>query len=96
MFRRKKKEEAVEPVAGVEAPVTEEVPAAVASGEDSTSPTISEATAEAEPASVAAEAASPAGDAGASNAGKSARARGNRVQEVGIVSSDKMEKAVGV
>src|SRR5258707_12457305 len=93
MFRRKKKEEAVEQVAGVEAPVTEEVPAAVASG-DSTSPTISEATAKAEPASVAAEAASPAGDAGAGNAVKSARARGNRVQKVGIVSSDKMQKTV--
>src|SRR6266852_2510777 len=73
MFRRKKKEEAVEPVAGVEAPVAAETPEAVA-----------------------AEAAAPAGDAGGGNAVKSARARGNRVQKVGIVSSDKMQKTVVV
>jgi small subunit ribosomal protein S17 len=96
MFRRKKKEEAVEPVAGVETPVAEETSEAVAAGEGSTSPTISEAPAEVEPVSVAAEAASPAGDAGAGNAVKSARARGNRVQKVGIVSSDKMQKTVVV
>jgi len=96
MFRRKKKEEAVEPVAGVEAPVAEETPEAVAAGESSTSPTVSEASAEVEQTPVAAEAAAPAGDAGTGNAVKSARARGNRVQKVGIVSSDKMQKTVVV
>jgi small subunit ribosomal protein S17 len=39
-------------------------------------------------------AAAVAGDTG--NAAKSARARGNRVQKVGIVSSDKMQKTVVV
>src|ERR1700704_2903779 len=92
MFRRKKKEEAVEPVAGVETPVAEETPGAMAAGESSTSPAVSEAPAEVEPVSVAAEGAALAGDAGAGNAVKSARARGNRVQKVGIVSSDKMQK----
>src|SRR5882672_8348849 len=96
MFRRKKKEEAVEPVAGVEAPVAEETPEAVAAGESSTSPTVSEASAEVEQTPVAEEAAAPAGDAGTGNAVKSARARGNRVQKVGIVSSDKMQKTVVV
>jgi len=96
MFRRKKKEEAVEPVAGVEAPVTAETPEAVTAGEGPTSPTVSEASAEVEQAPVAAEAAAPAGDAGTGNAVKSARARGNRVQKVGIVSSDKMQKTVVV
>src|SRR5437016_6108707 len=96
MFRRKKKEEAVEPVAGVEAPVAEETPKAV-TGEGPTSPTISEASAEVEQAPVAAAAiAVPAADAAAGNAVKSARARGNRVQKVGIVSSDKMQKTVVV
>jgi small subunit ribosomal protein S17 len=96
MFRRKKKEEAVEPVSGVETPVAEETSEALAAGEGSTSPTISEAPAEVEPASVAAEAAAPADVAGPGNAVKSARARGNRVQKVGIVSSDKMQKTVVV
>ncbi len=95
MFRRKKKEEAVEPVAGVETPV-EETPEAAATGEDSTSPAISAASAEVEPAPMAAEAATPAPDAGVGNAVKSTRARGNRVQKVGIVSSDKMQKTVVV
>jgi len=98
MFRRKKKEEAVEPVAGVEAPVAAETPEAVAAGEGSTSPAISEASAEVEQAPVAAaEIAAPAADAESGSAVKSsARARGNRVQKVGIVSSDKMQKTVVV
>src|SRR6266576_2175428 len=65
MFRRKKKEEAVEPVSGEETAV----------GEITSEPAAS----------------------GARNAVKStARARGNRVQKVGIVSSDKMQKTVVV
>ena len=97
MFRRKKKEEAVEPVAGVETPVAEETPEAIAVGEGSTSPAASEASAEIDRAPVVADAAAPAADAEASSAVKStARARGNRVQKVGIVSSDKMQKTVVV
>ena len=54
MFRRKKKEEAVEPVLVVEAPVTAEAPEALAAGEGSTSPDISEAPAEVDQAPAAA------------------------------------------
>ena len=97
MFRRKKKEEAVKPAAGGETPVAEETPEAIAAAEGSTSPAVSEASAEVEQVPVAAaENAAPAGDTAAGNAAKSARARGNRVQKVGIVSSDKMQKTVVV
>ena len=90
MFRRKKKEEAVEPVSGEEtAPSQLSSEAQAAGSEESASPTIS-------PAPVGAEQVAPAGAAGAGNAVKSARARGNRVQKVGIVSSDKMQKTVVV
>jgi len=90
MFRRKKKEEAVEPISGEEtAPSELSSKAQAAGGEESASPTISQAP-------VGAEQAAPAGAAGAGNAVKSARARGNRVQKVGIVSSDKMQKTVVV
>lgn len=100
MFRRKKKDEEVEPSSGAEGSVAEESSEAVAADEGSTSPAVAEASAEgsvgSEPATVAAgePAAAVAGDAG--NAAKSARARGNRVQKVGIVSSDKMQKTVVV
>jgi small subunit ribosomal protein S17 len=100
MFRRKKKDEEVEPSSGTEGSVAEESPEAVAADEGSTSPAVAEASAEgsvgSEPATVAAgePAAAVAGDTG--NAAKSARARGNRVQKVGIVSSDKMQKTVVV
>jgi small subunit ribosomal protein S17 len=100
MFRRKKKDEEVEPSSGAEGSVAEESPEAVAADEGSTSPAVAEASAEgsvgSEPATVAAgePAAAVAGDTG--NAAKSARARGNRVQKVGIVSSDKMQKTVVV
>jgi small subunit ribosomal protein S17 len=100
MFRRKKKDEEVEPGSGAEGSVAEESPEAVAADEGSTSPAVAEASAEgsvgSEPATVAAgePAAAVAGDTG--NAAKSARARGNRVQKVGIVSSDKMQKTVVV
>jgi small subunit ribosomal protein S17 len=100
MFRRKKKDEEVEPSSGAEGSVAEESSEAVAADEGSTSPAVAEASAEgsvgSEPATVAAgePAAEAAGDTG--NAAKSARARGNRVQKVGIVSSDKMQKTVVV
>ena len=97
MFRRKKKEQAVEPVAGVETPVAEETPEAIAAGEGSTSPAVSEASPEVDRAPTVADAAAPAADAESGSAVKSsARARGNRVQKVGIVSSDKMQKTVVV
>jgi len=88
MFRRKKKEEAVEPLAGEDT--------AVADVAGSTSPIVSEAPAADQATESAAEAATPTGTASAVNAAKSARDRGNRVQKVGIVSSDKMQKTVVV
>src|SRR5712671_2397045 len=88
MFRRKKKEETVEPLAGEDT--------AVADAAGSTSPIVSEAPAADQATEPAAEAATPTGTASAVNAAKSARARGNRVQKVGIVSSDKMQKTVVV
>jgi len=96
MFRRKKKAEVVEPAASAEAP--EVTPEAAAAEERSTSPspTVAEASAEVVQAPVAAgePAAAEAAEAGAVKTG--ARARGNRVQKVGIVSSDKMQKTVVV
>jgi small subunit ribosomal protein S17 len=101
MFRRKKKEEAVQPVVeptvGAETPVEEARPEALAAGEGSTSPVVAEESAPAKDA-LAAAAPEPAVEAGAAdaNAGSSVRARGNRVQKIGIVSSDKMQKTVVV
>jgi len=97
MFRRKKKEEAVEPVSGVETPAEDVRPEAMAAGEGSTSPIVSEESAPVEDApAAAAEPAAEAGAADASAGGKSSSRRGNRVQKVGIVSSDKMQKTVVV
>lgn len=97
MFRRKKKEEAVEPVSGAETPAGDERPEAMSAGEASTSPIVAEEPAPAEDAPVAA-APEPAVEAADANAGgkSSSRARGNRVQKIGIVSSDKMQKTVVV
>ena len=99
MFRRKQKEEAVAPVSGAETPAADVSPEAIAAGEDSTSPAISASPAEVQSAPEAVPA-PPAGDAEAISGGKSSsassRARGNRVQKVGIVSSDKMQKTVVV
>jgi small subunit ribosomal protein S17 len=86
MFRRKKKEEAVEPVSGEETAVGEVASQTAEAAEGSTSPDVSQSSTDAAPAV-----------SGARNAVKStARARGNRVQKVGIVSSDKMQKTVVV
>ena len=86
MFRRKKKEEAVEPVSGQETAVDEVASEPAAAAEGSTSPGVSQSSADAAPAA-----------SGPRNAVKStAGARGNRVQKVGIVSSDKMQKTVVV
>jgi len=97
MFRRKKKEEAVEPVSGAETPAEDVRPEAMAAGEGSISPIVSEESAPVEDApAAAAEPAAEAGAADASAGGKSSSRRGNRVQKVGIVSSDKMQKTVVV
>ncbi|MDX6303836.1 MAG: small subunit ribosomal protein [Blastocatellia bacterium] len=86
MFRRKKKEEAVEPVSGEETAVGEVASQPAEAAEGSTSPDVSQSSTDAAPTA-----------SGARNAVKStARARGNRVQKVGIVSSDKMQKTVVV
>ncbi|SRR6266436_1890532 len=90
MFRRKKKEEAVEPVSSEETNAVE-VSAEAAPADDGESTTRSVSQAAVDTTQVA-----PAGVAGAGNAVKSARVRGNRVQKVGIVSSDKMQKTVVV
>jgi small subunit ribosomal protein S17 len=98
MFRRKKKEEAVEPVSGAETPPEDVRPEALAAGEGSTSPIVAEELAPAEvPVAAMPEPAAEAGAADASTSEKtSSRARGNRVQKIGIVSSDKMQKTVVV
>ena len=95
MFRRKKKDEEVGPTVSAELPEAEGVPEASATEESSTDPTLTGASAEIAQAPVAGEPA--AGAAKSTNAVKSgARSRGNRVQKVGIVSSDKMQKTVVV
>ncbi len=86
MFRRKKKEEEISAPPSTEAAVTPEAPPAEV-------PSAGEAVT-AEPAIVAAEPGA-AGATAAPVAVSSAR-RGNRVQKVGIVSSDKMQKTVVV
>src|SRR6266852_1629838 len=91
MFRRKKKEETVEPATEV----ASESPSAEA---PSTDASINQAGAEATAAdteSVAVEAATGSESGEAKSAAKSgASARGNRVQKIGIVTSDKMQKTV--
>jgi len=95
MFRRKKKDEAVEPVSGAETP--EVSPEVTAPEEASTSPAVLAAPAEAEESAAAtAEPVTPAAEGGKNAAKSTASGRGNRVQKVGIVSSDKMTKTVVV
>ena len=84
MFRRKKKEEEISTPPNTEAVGTPEAPPAAevrSAGE----------TVAAEPASVSVE---PAAGATAAPVSVSSKRRGNRVQKVGIVSSDKMQKTV--
>jgi small subunit ribosomal protein S17 len=90
MFRRKKKEEEISTPPSTEAAVTSEAPP-VAEVPSAGEGVVSES------AIVAAEPAADesAGEAAAPVAVSSAR-RGNRVQKVGIVSSDKMQKTVVV
>ena len=94
MFRRKKKEEEVEPVTAAEtSEVTQETRAAV---EDSPSQTVAESSADVEPVAATADAEATTESAEGKNAVKTSARRGNRVQKVGIVSSDKMTKTVVV
>jgi small subunit ribosomal protein S17 len=97
MFRRKKKSEAVEPVSGAEVPAEKLSQEAIAAPEGSAGPAISEEPVALDNAPVAA--AEPAAEAvgvDANTGAKSSSRRGNRVQKVGIVSSDKMQKTVVV
>ena len=96
MFRRKKKDQAVEPVPVAEVPAENISPEALAAPEDSASPTISEEPAVVDNAPMAAAAEPAAGAAADASTAKSSSRRGNRVQKVGIVSSDKMQKTVVV
>jgi len=89
MFRRKKKEEEISTPPNAEAAVTSEVPPAAEV------PTAGEAVAS-EPAIVAAEPADASAGGAAAPVAVSSTRRGNRVQKVGIVSSDKMQKTVVV
>lgn len=88
MFRRKKKEEVTEQ------PVSPEVAPETTVAESSAPAPAAEA-AEASPAA-ASEAAAPAVASTVAESAPSKSARGNRVQKVGIVSSDKMQKTVVV
>lgn len=94
MFRRKKKEEAVKRMPATE--VASDSTSSEASSEDaSISSAGAEATAAAdtEPEAVAAAGGSVSGETMAA-AKSGANARGNRVQKIGIVTSDKMQKTV--
>lgn len=90
MFRRKKKEEEGEPVAGVETPeATPETSVA-----DSSAPVAAEASAD--QAATTIDAPVAAESAAGKTAVKASARSGNRVQKVGIVSSDKMTNTVVV
>jgi small subunit ribosomal protein S17 len=89
MFRRKKKEEEISTPPSAEAAVTSEAPpgAEVPSAGEAVAP---------EPAIGAAEPAEASAGETAAPVAVSSTRRGNRVQKVGIVSSDKMQKTVVV
>jgi small subunit ribosomal protein S17 len=89
MFRRKKKEEQTEQ------PVSPEVAPEEATTEASAPEAATEA-AETAPATTSETGAPAAEAAPAESASRASSARGNRVQKVGIVSSDKMQKTVVV
>lgn len=90
MFRRKKKEEEGEPVAGVETPEA----APETSVADSSAPVAAEASAD--QAATTIDAPVAAESAAGKTAVKASARSGNRVQKVGIVSSDKMTNTVVV
>ena len=90
MFRRKKKEEDAQPTETVEAP------AETAAAETEAVATELSATEAAPATAEVAEPAASGGEAEPAAAKPRVGARGNRVQKVGIVSSDKMQKTVVV
>jgi small subunit ribosomal protein S17 len=90
MFRRKKKDEADG------AGVAESAVADVSTDDAAESSVLSESVTDDAHAKVAAPQADVKTAGAGKNAPSSARARGNRVQKVGIVSSDKMQKTVVV
>jgi len=91
MFRRKKKEEAVEPATEV---ASESTSAEAPSTDVSVGQVGAEAAA-ADTESAAVKAATGSEGVAAKTAGKRATSgRGNRVQKIGIVTSDKMQKTV--
>ncbi len=90
MFRRKKKEEEISTAPNAEAAVTPEAPPAAEVPSADEAVGAAPAVASAEPAADAL-----AGEIATPVAVSSTR-RGNRVQKVGIVSSDKMQKTVVV
>ncbi len=91
MFRRKKKEEAVEPTTEV---ASESTSAEAPSTDVSVGQVGAEAAA-ADTESAAVKAATGSEGVAAKTAGKRATSgRGNRVQKIGIVTSDKMQKTV--
>ena len=95
MFRRKKKEEAVEPTPEPQAPVEEPGSTPVEEAAAS-APTIAEnSAAEAAPAAESVSLTAPA-EATSVVSSPTAKGRGHRVQKVGTVSSDKMQKTVVV
>lgn len=93
MFRRKKKEEAVAPVPAIDA-ASEETKAETAPVADTAMSSAPEETATVETLSPTVEAPAVSGDAETAGIKSTARRRGNRVQKVGIVTSDKMQKTV--
>ena len=93
MFRRKKKDERTDAPQAPEASASAEMPAAEASAAPEIAVTPSETSATARAESAATE----TGDASAQGNGATKKSgRGNRVQKVGTVSSDKMQKTVVV
>jgi small subunit ribosomal protein S17 len=90
MFRRKKKEETTEQ------PASPEVTPEAAGVESSAPEPVAEAAAEASPVADEGLTVGTAGEPAAKESAPSKIARGNRVQKVGIVFSDKMQKTVVV
>jgi small subunit ribosomal protein S17 len=90
MFRRKKPEDSVVPASELEAPVAESAPIS-----DAVEPAVASATDEGAP-KIAGPTDSTASEKPESKSAPGATGRGHRVQKVGTVSSDKMQKTVVV
>jgi len=93
MFRRKKKDEPTEQPASPEAPETAEAGTSEPVTTEASAPVETEVAAEASASDPTATAESTEAAAAGTSASTKSR-RGNRVQKVGIVSSDKMQKTV--